>query len=91
MRRGFLTGPGIGSLWMVVLSVTVAVAMSFATGDAFRPSIGLSLLWGAVAGGVVVALKHQRDLDVSFVGTGESEEDLLPFEPKAFVDALLET
>lgn len=54
-------------------------------------SIILSKLDGSAKGGVVVALKHQRDLDVSFVGTGESEEDLLPFEPKAFVDALLET
>ncbi len=60
MRRGFLTGPVIGALWMVVLSVTVAVAMSFATGDAFRPSISLSLLWGAVAGGGVVALGNGR-------------------------------
>lgn len=40
---------------MVTLSVTVAVALSFATGGAFRPSILLSVLWGAVAGAGLVA------------------------------------
>lgn len=56
IRQGYVTGPVLGALWMVVLSVTVAVAMSFATGEAFRPSILLSLLWGAIAGGAMVAL-----------------------------------
>jgi multiple sugar transport system permease protein len=56
IRQGYLTGPVLGALWMVVLSVTVAVAMSFATGEAFRPSMLLSLLWGALAGVALVAL-----------------------------------
>ncbi len=50
MRRGFVIGPVLSAVWMVVLSVTVAVCMSFATGEPFRPGIILSLLWGAVAG-----------------------------------------
>ncbi|WP_227270394.1 carbohydrate ABC transporter permease [Roseobacter weihaiensis] len=54
IRRGYLTGPVLGALWMVVLSVTVAVCMSFATGDPFRPGILLSLAWGALAGGAMV-------------------------------------
>jgi len=60
MRRGYITGPVIGALWMVVLSVTVAVAMSFATGEAFRPGVLLSLLWGAAAGAAVVAFGRER-------------------------------
>jgi len=56
LRRGYLTGPVLGAFWMVVLSITVAVSMSFGTGDPFRPSILLSLLWGAIAGGAVVTL-----------------------------------
>ena len=60
IRQGYLTGPVLGALWMVVLSVTVAVAMSFATGEAFRPSMLLSLLWGALAGGAMVALGRSR-------------------------------
>jgi multiple sugar transport system permease protein len=55
LRQGFVTGPVLGALWMIVLAVTVAIVMSFATGEAFRPSILLSVVWGAVAGGAVVA------------------------------------
>lgn len=60
IRQGYLTGPVLGALWMVVLSVAVAVAMSFATGEAFRPSMWLSLLWGGLAGGAMVALGRSR-------------------------------
>ncbi len=60
LRQGYVTGPALGALWLVVLSVTVSVAMSFATGEAFRPSIVLSLAWGAVAGAGVVAFGRTR-------------------------------
>ncbi|MBF9029674.1 ABC transporter permease subunit [Rhodobacterales bacterium HKCCE3408] len=50
LRHGLVTGPVLGALWMVILATTVAVAMSFATGEPFRPVIWLSLLWGAVLG-----------------------------------------
>lgn len=60
IRQGYVTGPVLGGLWMIVLSVTVAVAMSFGTGEAFRPGILLSLLWGGVAGGVMVAFGRGR-------------------------------
>ncbi|SHG79356.1 carbohydrate ABC transporter permease [Marivita hallyeonensis] len=49
IRKGYITAPLLGALWMVVLSVTIAVALSFATGDPFRPWIRGSLFWGAIA------------------------------------------
>ncbi|MEL7299149.1 MAG: carbohydrate ABC transporter permease [Pseudomonadota bacterium] len=49
-HHGLVSAPILGALWMVILSTTVAVAMSFTTGEAFRPSILLSLVWGAVLG-----------------------------------------
>ena len=55
LRFGFVTGPVLGALWMLVLATTVAVAMSFATGMGFRPAIWLSLLWGGVLGAGFVA------------------------------------
>ncbi|NOD64318.1 MULTISPECIES: carbohydrate ABC transporter permease [unclassified Ruegeria] len=55
MRKGFITGPVLGALWLVIIASTVAVTMSFATGAAFRPQVGLSLIWGAVAGLTYVA------------------------------------
>ncbi len=69
IRQGYLTGPVLGALWMVVLSVTVAVSMSFATGEAFRPSMLLSLLWGALAGGAMVALGRSRIIQLGAVVT----------------------
>ncbi|SLN14133.1 carbohydrate ABC transporter permease [Roseisalinus antarcticus] len=56
IRKGYVTGALIGAVWMVVLAVTVAVAMSFATGAPFRPGMLWSLLWGALAGVAVVGL-----------------------------------
>ena len=50
LRFGFVTGPAIGALWVLVLATTVAVAMSFATGGAFRPSLVISLILGAALG-----------------------------------------
>ncbi len=60
IRRGYLTGTVIGALWMVVVSVTVAVCMSFGTGDPFRPGILLSLIWGALAGGAFVFVGRNK-------------------------------
>lgn len=65
MRRGYITGPVLGALWMIVLSVTVAVSMSFATGDPFRPNVLLSLFWGAVAGGAVIFAGKTRSIQVA--------------------------
>ena len=48
LRNGFVTGPIIGALWMLIAGFTVAVVMSFSTGEAFRPVFWACLLWGAL-------------------------------------------
>lgn len=50
LRNGFVTSPLLGAFWTVIIATTVAVAMSFITGSEFRPSILLSLIWGAGLG-----------------------------------------
>ena len=50
LRQRFITGGTVGALWMIVLSTTVAVIMSFATGDPVRPNIPLSIIIGAAWG-----------------------------------------
>jgi len=50
MRNGFFIGPVLGALWMIVMATTIAVAMSFATGSAFKPQILWCLIWGALSG-----------------------------------------
>lgn len=50
LRYGYVSAPLIGAFWMFILSITVAITMSFATGDPFRPALWLSLIQGAVLG-----------------------------------------
>jgi fused signal recognition particle receptor len=51
--------------------------------------IVLAKLDGSAKGGVVVGIRDQIDIPVKFVGVGETLDDLEPFEPTDFVDALL--
>jgi fused signal recognition particle receptor len=50
----------------------------------------LAKLDGTAKGGVVVAIRQQVGLPVKYVGVGEKLEDLAPFDPDAFVDAMFE-
>ncbi len=50
--------------------------------------IMLAKLDGTAKGGVVIAIRHQINLPVKFIGIGESPEDVEPFDPEAFVEAL---
>ena len=53
--------------------------------------IVLTKLDGTAKGGVVLAISNELNIPVKYIGVGESIEDLQPFNPKAFVDALFET
>ena len=49
----------------------------------------LTKLDGTAKGGIVVAVQRELGIPVKLVGLGEGEHDLAPFDPEAFVDALL--
>ncbi|NNH24648.1 signal recognition particle-docking protein FtsY, partial [Pseudokineococcus marinus] len=51
--------------------------------------IVLTKLDGTAKGGIVVSVQRQLGVPVKLVGLGEGADDLAPFEPRAFVDALL--
>jgi fused signal recognition particle receptor len=51
--------------------------------------IVLTKLDGSAKGGIVVAVQRELGVPVKLVGLGEGPDDLAPFEPEAFVDALL--
>ena len=48
----------------------------------------LAKLDGTAKGGAIFAIKQKLGLPVKFVGVGEKLEDLEPFEPEAYVEAL---
>jgi fused signal recognition particle receptor len=52
--------------------------------------IVLTKLDGSAKGGIVVQVQRELGVPVKLVGLGEGPDDLAPFDPEVFVDALLE-
>ena len=60
----------------------------------FKDAVGctgvfLAKLDGTARGGVVLAIKHELQVPILFIGTGERLDDLAPFDSREFVDSLL--
>ncbi|MEV4496853.1 signal recognition particle-docking protein FtsY [Micromonospora arborensis] len=51
----------------------------------------LTKLDGTAKGGIVIAVQRKLGIPVKLVGLGEGKDDLAPFDPAQFVDALLGT
>ncbi|MEU4220933.1 signal recognition particle-docking protein FtsY [Actinoplanes sp. NPDC026623] len=51
----------------------------------------LTKLDGTAKGGIVIAVQNKLGIPVKLVGLGEGPDDLAPFDPAAFVEALLGT
>jgi fused signal recognition particle receptor len=52
-------------------------------------AVALTKLDGSARGGVALAIRHELDLPVALVGTGEGIDDLRPFDPGDFARALV--
>jgi fused signal recognition particle receptor len=50
--------------------------------------IFLSKLDGTARGGIVVAIREELDVPVKLIGVGERPEDVQPFDPDRFVEAM---
>ena len=66
-----------------------------AQAKAFHEAVGLTgvvltKLDSTAKGGIVFAIEHELGVPVRFVGVGEKAEDLLPFDPESFVEALFD-
>ena len=53
-------------------------------------AIALTKLDGTAKGGIVIAVSDALQIPVKFVGVGEKADDLMPFEARSFVDALIQ-
>lgn len=65
-----------------------------AQAKAFTDSVGvtgavLTKLDGTSRGGIAIAVERELEIPVKFIGTGEGMQDLIPFVPEDFVEALL--
>ncbi len=52
-------------------------------------AMALTKLDGTAKGGIVIAVADALQIPVKFIGVGEKAEDLMPFEAREFVEALL--
>jgi fused signal recognition particle receptor len=78
--------------WLVVDATTGQNALQQAR--EFNNALGLTgviltKLDGTAKGGVIVAIADALHVPVCFVGVGEKAQDLRPFDPRTFVNALL--
>jgi len=60
------------------------------TATAGVTGIVLTKLDGTAKGGIVVAITRELGLPVSYIGTGETMEDLVPFDAETFVSSLFD-
>jgi fused signal recognition particle receptor len=86
--------PGAPHEVLLVLDATVgqngiAQAREF-TSVAGVTGIVLTKLDGTAKGGVAVAIAHDLKLPIRYVGVGEGVDDLLPFSPREYVDAIFQ-
>ncbi len=52
-------------------------------------SVIITKMDGTAKGGIAIAVSHKFNLPIRFIGLGEKAEDLVPFDKKAFVSAIL--
>jgi fused signal recognition particle receptor len=86
--------PGAPHEVLLILDATVgqnglAQAREF-TNVAGVTGIVLTKLDGTAKGGIAVAIAHDLKLPIRYVGVGEGVDDLLPFSPREYVDAIFQ-
>jgi fused signal recognition particle receptor len=86
--------PGAPHEVLLVLDATVGQngvvqAREFTSASGVN-GIVLTKLDGTAKGGVAVAIAHDLKLPIRYVGIGESIDDLIPFSPEEYVEALFQ-
>jgi fused signal recognition particle receptor len=86
--------PGAPHEVLLILDATVgqnglAQAREF-TNVAGVTGIVLTKLDGTAKGGIAVAIAHDLKLPIRYIGVGEGVDDLLPFSPREYVDAIFQ-
>ncbi len=80
--------------WLVLDSTTGQNGLDQAeTFHSFTPLSGLIVtkLDGSAKGGIILSIYKKMGIPLKWIGTGEGEDDLMPFDPDAYVKALFET
>jgi fused signal recognition particle receptor len=86
--------PGAPHEVLLVLDATTG-QNAIAQAESFKKTVQctgiiLAKLDGTAKGGAIFAIKRKLNLPVKFIGVGEKLDDLEPFDPDSYVDALFE-
>ena len=85
--------PGAPHETFLVLDGTVgqnAVSQGRLFGEAVTPTgLIVTKLDGTARGGAVIALRRELNVPIRFIGLGEGVDDLEPFDPRRYADAML--
>jgi signal recognition particle GTPase len=75
-----------------LIATPLAAGVRTSNVNLFHPLTGLIVtkLDGTSKGGMVVAIQKELGIPIKFVGLGEKADDLQPFDPKQFAQALFE-
>lgn len=92
IRRTAEKAGGVPDEVLLVLDATtgqngLAQAREFASAAGVT-GVVLTKLDGTAKGGIAFAIEQEFDIPIKLVGLGEQAEDLVPFDPDEFVDAL---
>ncbi|GAB4295507.1 MAG: signal recognition particle-docking protein FtsY [Myxococcota bacterium] len=81
-------------IWLVLDATTgqnaIAQAQQFKEALGEITGIIITKLDGTAKGGVIVGISEQFKIPVRYIGIGEKTEDLRPFDPQTFADALFD-
>jgi fused signal recognition particle receptor len=93
VRRVAEKGSGVVTETLLVIDATtgqngLAQAREFAAATGVT-GVVVTKLDGSAKGGIVFAVETELGIPVKFVGVGEQINDLVPFDPNEFVDALV--
>lgn len=93
VRRVAEKGSGVVTETLLVIDATtgqngLSQAREFAAATGVT-GVVVTKLDGSAKGGIVFAVETEVGIPVKFVGVGEQVDDLVPFDPTEFVDALV--
>ena len=95
VRRVAERGTGRVTEVLLVIDATTGqngLAQAREFGEATQVTgVVLTKLDGSAKGGIVFAVETELDIPVKLIGIGETIDDLIPFDPDDFVDALFES
>ncbi len=84
LRYGYVTAPILGILWTIVVATSLAVILSFSTGDLLSPTLLPAIVYGTIAGFLALFLRGPVAVTASAMLTSLKSQQALLKNPLDF-------